>query len=360
MDAKVEAAWIAGLLSLATAVISIVLTTYTQWRNGKQQAETEREVATFRAETDRELQEMRAKTDHDLAVLRAETDRRLAEQTAALDRKRDNATARRDYKYVALKRLYTEVNPLLFRLREYCEGSVWRVRRVVRGDIKVHSDNHLRTTTQRLVAPLVLASELQRRLTAVDLRVDPAIRAQYIVSRELLWILHEGTRLAEVDPVITYRLKDTSGNIQEPRQHLTFAQLQQLVDVFTATSDDGTRRAMKLTELEDRCREPEVARALNHVESMFAAAYRSPRPVLWRVLIAQASLMCILIDLVDRVDQSSATIERILPKNVDDFAPPSDPDFKLETRAVETYLAARFSSSGLDLADCAFSAEHPS
>ena len=82
--------------------------------------------------------------------------------------------------------------------------------------------------------------------------------------------------------------------------------------------------------------------------------------MLWRVLIAQASLMCILIDLVDRVDQSSATIERILPKNVDDFAPPSDPDFKLETRAVETYLAARFSSSGLDLADCALSAEHPS
>jgi hypothetical protein len=78
----------------------------------------------------------------------------------------------------------------------------------------------------------------------VDLSVDPTIRAQYNVSRELLWIIHEGPDIALADPAIDYREEDKREELKVPRQHLTFAQLQRLVDVFTVTDEDGTRRPL--------------------------------------------------------------------------------------------------------------------
>jgi hypothetical protein len=83
---------------------------------------------------------------------------------------------------------------------------------------------------------------------------------------------------------------------------------------------------------------------------MFAAAYSASRPVLWRLLIAQAALMHILVDLVDR-DRPTATIGRILPGNIADFAPGSDRQFDAEVGAVERYLAARLQGSGLAVVD---------
>ena len=280
-------------------------------------------------------------------------DKELTRLNASLAQRRDKEAAQTDYTYYARKRLYTEVNPLLFRLRELCPGSIWRIRRIVNENIKVVSEDNkvrtdylVRTTTQRLVGPLVVAQEIQRHMTAVDLRVDPAIKAQYIVSRELLWILHEGKAIAAAPPANRYQ---GEGAPEEPRQHLTFAQLQRLVDVFTKPEKDGTRRPLKLNELEDRKSEKGIADVLRQMKKLFASASPSSTPVLWRLLIAQASLMHVLIDLVDR---SSATVDRVLPVDIEAFAwkPGGDESFNSEVNAVDTFLRERLSRSGLHLA----------
>jgi hypothetical protein len=318
MEQAVVVALITGSISLLVAVFSVTFTARTQAKTAKQNTETQE---------------------------------KLARLTASLTQQRDEEAAQRDYAYDARKRLYTEVNPLLFRLRELCPGSSWRIRRIVCGEYPVITDSekltdhHVQTTAQRLVGPLVVAQEIQRHMTAVDLRVDPAIKAQYIVSRELLWILHEGKVIAAVPPAISYR---GEGTPDEPRQHLTFAQLQRCVDAFTKQEKDNTR-PLKLNELEDRMGERDIAIVLGHIKALFASASPSSAPVLWRLLIAQASLMHVLIDLVDRSDD---TVHSVLPDNIESFAwkPEGDESFKAAVKAVDTFLRGRLSRSGVQLA----------
>jgi hypothetical protein len=323
MDARVESAWIAGGVAILTALFSVALTVYVQTKTARENRERDAEIASMKARTDMELSRL----------------------SATLAQQRDEAAARRDYTYEALKRLYREVNPLLFRLREHCVGSLDRIRRIVREDFQVASEQHLLTSTQRLVAPLVVAQELQRHLSAVDLSVDPTIRAQYIVSRELLWILHEGPAIASADPAIAYREEDKPEE-HVPRQHLTFAQLQRLVDVFTVPdADDGTRRPLKLIELEDRQGRDELANVLKRVKTLFASASAASTPVLWRLLIAEASLMHVLVDLIDR---GSANVERVLPIDIEGFEwqPGAGPSFKSQVGAVDSYLREKLGSIG--------------
>ena len=313
MDTAVVAALITSSASLVVAGFSVTFTARTQAKTAKENSARDQE---------------------------------LARLNASLAQRRDAEAAQRDYTYDARKRLYTEVNPLLFRLREVCPGSIWRIRRIVNEEIELRSEYHARTSTQRIVGPLVLAQEIQRHMTAVDLRVDPTIKAQYIVSRELLWILHEGKAIAAAPPAIRYR---GEGGPEEPRQHLTFAQLQRLVDVFTKQEKDGTRRPLKLSELEDRKSKKDIANVLQQMETIFGSASPSSTPVLWRLLIAQASLMHVLVDLVDR---GSATVASVLPANIGDFAWHRDggPSFESQMGAVDTFLRGKLSGSGLFLA----------
>jgi hypothetical protein len=323
MEPAVQAALVAGAISFATALTSLVVTLVFQRRTADRIQRNELEARTAKAETDEAM----------------------ARLGAQLERERDEEAALRDYRYDALRHLYADVNPVMFRLREECAGSVRRVRRILRGDIRVDTDRHLLTSAQRLVAPLVLAHELQRHLTSVDLRLDAALRAQYIVARELLWNLHEGTYIAEVTPEIPYR--PLGNERKEPRQHLTYAQLQRLVNVLTEHDADGARRPLGLTELEDRAGDPDVAAGLARLRHLFAGASASTAPVLWRLLLAQSALMHILIDLVDRGD---GTVLAVLPPGVREYDwTDRDPgrSFDAEVDAVDRYLREKLAKAGL-------------
>lgn len=323
MEPAVQAALTAGTISFVTALASLVATLTFQKKNADRMERAEKEARTARAETDEAMTRL----------------------SAQLERQRDEEAARRDYRYDALRHLYADVNPVLFRLREECAGSLRRVRRILREDIRVDTDRHLLTSAQRLVAPLVLAQELQRHLTSVDLRLDAAIRAQYIVGRELLWNLHEGTYIAVLDPEIPYRPLGVEH--KEPRQHLTYAQLQRLVNVLTEQEADGTRRPLGLTELEDRADDADVAAALARLRRLFADASASTTPVLWRLLLAQASLMHILIDLVDRGD---GTVRAVLPPDMREFDwsdRDPGPAFGAEVDAVDRYLRDKLEKAGI-------------
>jgi hypothetical protein len=273
--------------------------------------------------------------------------RRLADATAAANRVRDQRlahleretaqeTALRAYEYEARKRLYAEVRPLLFQLRESCPPAADRLRRILRGDI-VMTLGQFGTTAQRIFAPLVIAREIQRKLTAVDLALDPALRSQYVVARELTVNLHNGRALAATVPELPGYLAERGATGR--RQHLTYAELDRLVDFLTVREPDGSGRPMRQAEVDDVAGADD--RPLRAFESLFGDAGPAGTPVLWRLLLSQAVLLGVLVDLVDR---NAGSPRAVLPADIDRYGwpgGPGTPDFAAEKQAVERYVWER-------------------
>ena len=109
-------------------------------------------------------------------------------KSALAERKSEN-DARRDYQYEARKRLYQECEPLLFQLSEVSEYAIFRVQSLARTARKgnLSSSDHwldgpgyyMASTIYNLLAPVAVFKLLQRRITFVDLTVEPQIRGQY-------------------------------------------------------------------------------------------------------------------------------------------------------------------------------------
>ena len=255
----------------------------------------------------------------------------LAEQSA-------ESAAKRSYEYDARKRLYTEVNPQLFQLREACDTSARRLRRIVSGDIQIDPPKRVVSSTERLFAPLVIAQELKRHLTGLDLGLDGSVRAQYVVSRELLWTFHEGMKIAEFEPRITYR---SPGGPKEPRQHLTVAEVQRLVDFLTVKEDDGSRRPMKQNELDDMLNDEGLIRAVKPMSHLFAGADPVSSPVLWRLLLAQVSLMHVFVLLAD--NHLTGISGSVMPPDIGDYKDKDEPQahFDSQVDAARRYVEHR-------------------
>src|SRR6476660_8683967 len=56
-----------------------------------------------------------------------DSDRERVKLAAELDKARDQANAQRAYEFEARKRLYEELQPLLFQLKEQSESARWRI-----------------------------------------------------------------------------------------------------------------------------------------------------------------------------------------------------------------------------------------
>jgi hypothetical protein len=272
---------------------------------------------------------------------RRATDRldELEKTKAALERETAEEQAKREYKYSALTRPYSEVRPLLFQLRELSEPSLLRTRRIMLQEIEV-VPRHLLSSTQRLFSPLVISQAIQQKLTAVDFSVDDAVRAQYLMARELMLTFHDAPTIARAEPRIDY----TSENYRDRgRQHLTWGQLQRLVDFLTVKEGNQSIRPMKLSELEDlgEADDPRLAKVLAPVASMFNKGTPSQAPVLWRLMLVYACFTYILIDLVDRdaARPSTAMPDAIASFNWTGHA--NDESFAREAKAAWRHVEQR-------------------
>ena len=283
-----------------------------------------------------------------LAIWNRRAQKAAAVQHANLESTLAQDAALRSYEFEARKRLYAEVNPLVFQLRELSRGSRNRARRIVSGEMVVGPD-HVLTSVQRLFAPSVVVQEIQRHLTVVDLRLDATLSAQYAVAKELLWTFHSGVAMAGTAPRIPYR---SSTNPNEPRQHLTHAHLLRAVDFLTVPEANGTRRPMKQTELDDmhRAEDAKLDEALRPLSRLFAGASAAATPVLWRLLLAHAMFLHIFSDLVDRND---SVVEHLMPPDIDLYSwHPADPDsFTVERDAAALFVRNRLEAANVDLAD---------
>ena len=302
MAGEPEAALIAALASVAVSIGGTVVNS----RRADKAAREQAKLAT-------ELEELKS--------------RRAAENEAE--------RARRDYEYEARKRLYAELYPLAFQLREAAHSASNRVKNLARatrmGNLAPGPENWLtisdpyyfHSTIYALLAPLAIHEAMTRRLTLFDLNLDPELRRQRHLAKRAYQCLRSDFDLLDparypalrFDPANPKQAYDPPelptrvdvGPIEERwrwRQALYSGQIGEAVEPLLETEKDskgGTTvrvksypefiRSLGVRDLRDTdaTETSEVANALRPMVEVFRNFHPGRRPITWRILIAQVS-----------------------------------------------------------------------
>lgn len=250
------------------------------------------------------------KTQRELKQLELDNNETLAKLNAALGESKSEEDARRDYDYEARKRLYREAEPLLFRLSEASENALHRIFSLARtarnGDLGPTQPSWLQqpgyymaSTIYNLLAPTVIFRLLQDRLTLVDLTRDRRISNHYLLAKWLYisftddYVLAQMTPLSEYDPFIEgWREKRLAMPEKYWFQGLALGRLDIAIETMIKPAQDGPGRCISFGEFETIFYED-----LKSDKSKFAAFadmfldfHPARRPILWRILVAQAHL----------------------------------------------------------------------
>ncbi|HVT11028.1 MAG TPA: hypothetical protein VHE55_02070 [Fimbriimonadaceae bacterium] len=233
---------------------------------------------------------------------------KLEELKAKLSETETRRKARLDYEYEALKRLYTNVEPLVFQLIQESGGAMHRVLSLARsandGSLSgkeswLSSDGYyLRSTIYRLMAPLAIYRLIQRKLTLVDLSLEPWIHIVYALCESAYYSFTDDFKLAEGCPTIEGSRLEYAPN--EPdwqarrradpkvhwRQGFPIGVLDQIIDAMAVREEDGYR-IVNFGEFDERIA-PTKSFAL--AADVFIGFHPGDRPVLWRILLAQYHL----------------------------------------------------------------------
>lgn len=210
--------------------------------------------------------------------------------------------ARRDYEYDARKRLYEECEPLLFLMSELAENAQHRIfslaRTALQGNLPywiAQEGYYLRSTIYNLLAPHTIFRIIQRRLTTIDLKVEPIIRSQYELMKLCYLMLTEDFTMANCEPKLEYnpntknwREKRRKNQQVYWRQGLPIGRLDNSIECLM--NNDNTSRCISFGEFETEILKDEslIRPHFEMVYDLFIGFHPSNRPILWRILIVQA------------------------------------------------------------------------
>lgn len=248
------------------------------------------------------LEKLKAELTADVEHIKAD----LAKEAAIDD-------ARRSYEFEAKKRLYCEVEPLIFQLFEAAEGSYYRVGSLVRthrqghlgpeeGSWLARDGYYLRSTIYRLFLPIAIFRLLQRSATFVDIELDENIRTRYFLLKLSYYALTDDFVFAALEPNLTYspNIPDWKEKVQQKpgvycRQGLVIGHLDRLIDALIVDERDA-QRPMNYGEFEALYRENEgFQKDLAEAANLFHGFDFEGRPVLARALLAHAYAMRLLL-----------------------------------------------------------------
>ena len=263
--------------------------------------------------TDRSEQRQK-KLSEDTLAQQQESARKLEDMRSALTEARDEATASREYRFDALKRLYTELDPLLFQLREQSESALFRIYGLAKTarngklaaegtskkDNRLHrgSGSYLPSTLYRFMAPLATFRLCQEHLTAVDLSLDDGSRQQqYLLAKLLYRSWSDGDEIAEIEFGDVESLRyDTDHHDPDPavcsQQHLSVQKIERIIE-WAMITRDGTPRCLTLGEFftaYESKNDTRFHQAIDPLKDVFVSFNPGSRPVLWRLLAVHAYL----------------------------------------------------------------------
>jgi hypothetical protein len=218
--------------------------------------------------------------------------------------------AQRDYRYEAMKRLYTDLQPLLFQLAELCDSAYLHTRGLARtarnGNLGAgpqswlddpEDDYYLLSTVYRVLVPVAVIELMRRRLTFVDLTVDQELAEQYRFARALASTWNSGFDIAGKDPELAYRPHDphaASLAAEAPGvyglQHLYAGEVDAVASCLVVADPDGRVRPRTYGEFEEAHRQPAARDRVAPAVELFTAFHPRTHPVLWRMLVVHAHL----------------------------------------------------------------------
>ena len=244
----------------------------------------------------------------------AESNKKLEDLRFALTEAHDESSARRTYEFEARKRLYSELDPLLFQLREQSESALFRIYGLAKsarsgrlvaegaskGENRLHegSGSYLPSTLYRFMVPLATYRLCQQRLTAVDLSLDDALRQQYLLAKMLYRSWSDGDEIAEIAVDGRNRLpydpdRKSSDLAVCTQQHLSVQKIERIIEALIVQQKlEETPRCATLGEFfrAYESREPTFFGAVEPLRALFVAFNPGSRPVLWRLMNVHAYL----------------------------------------------------------------------
>ena len=236
-------------------------------------------------------------------------DQELARLNASIRKEQAEQDARRDYLYEARKRLYKECGPVLFRLSEASENALHRIYSLARatrdGDLNpgrswlAGPGYYLTSTLYNLLAPCAVFRLLQERLTLVDLEVDGMIKDQYLLAKWVYITFTDDFSLAKAAPAAPYSpyervppAERCAHPARYRRQGVPIGMLDRAVEGLIKTGADGAQRLLTYGEFEAALSADLAGSGARYgvFAELFEDFHPRTRPVLWRILIAQALL----------------------------------------------------------------------
>lgn len=216
--------------------------------------------------------------------------------------------ARRDYRYEARKRLYHECSPLLFQISELSEAAYFRVTGLARtarlGNLEPGPASHLRdsyyrvSTLHRILAPSAAMKLLQKRLGLVDLSLDPGVHQRYVLLRQAFLAFgdefafaHLGPSALPYEPLAAGASRKAKANQSVYyRQGLPLGVMEHAIEALIANDSSGSARVMTYAECEMAYQDEEsrVRQSFDDIMFLIEDFHPRTRPVLWRMMVAQA------------------------------------------------------------------------
>lgn len=253
---------------------------------------------------------------------RARVQESLTTLKAALDDRNSATAARRDYEYEARKRLYDEVEPLLFQVYEALEEAHHRVRSLARtarnGNLSWLEPNgyYLTSTAYKLLLPVAHLRLVQQRMTFVDLGLDPHIELRYLLLKLYTRSFTDDFVLAETPPRLAYNPNDGDWHRkskEDPavyaRQGFVLGDLECVAELLI-TREGEKNRAISYGEFEGLLSQSPIDDNLQEAIELFRGFSHERKPVLARMLVAQGCFSQFIIATYHSVDATGSLQER--------------------------------------------------
>jgi hypothetical protein len=266
------------------------------------------------------IQNLQAESNRGLKELEAELTRKtqsaLQKSQAVLTEEQSDKQSRVDYEYEARKRLYHDCEPLVFELLEFSEHAIDRIRGLARtarqGNLPrwlSGNEYYMASTLYYLLAPMAVYKLMRRHLTVVDMRLDRNIARHYQSAKRLAWSFPDDFSFAWGLQVCSIEYDPNNSEWQtlrstEPakywRQGLPYGHLDNAVESMLVheVKSDGNLRIMGFGEFESSLHNAEsrVCKAFTMIQDIFTAFHPATRPVLWRILVAQAHIYASIVE----------------------------------------------------------------
>lgn len=232
-----------------------------------------------------DLQKLRAQGDKELEAAKGLIQKEMEVVKSSLSKERVLYEAALQYRYDALKRGYRELGPLLFQFYSVGQDLVWLASniscRTDAGQPLLYEDSldgeeECDQLVYGVCASVAVANLMSRNVSAVDLRVDHSLAAQFLMIRML-------ARKSFFAP-----LEVGSGqNLAEPFPRSAVNLLAVSLEVHSTSTPS---RILTAGEFEDREAKGPQNAAYAELKAHFRAATRSPRCSIWHGLLRVVAL----------------------------------------------------------------------